>query len=164
MNRRNQYTAAFKKRAILLAEERGNSSAARHLGLTESTVRGLEKCRDRIFEAAPTRKAFRGPKTGRFPKIEEDLAESTVPHCSLMLAKRASVSNVARWINSAWEALSSAVVSWAFLKCCLSEQSERHGRRRSFCRQRQGLEQRERVIGHFPTAAKVNKALRVTAF
>ncbi|KAH6935602.1 hypothetical protein HPB50_007013 [Hyalomma asiaticum] len=46
----------------------------------------LEKCRDRIFEAAPTRKAFRGPKTGRFPKIEEDLAESTVPHRSLMLA------------------------------------------------------------------------------
>ncbi|KAH6929509.1 hypothetical protein HPB50_000962 [Hyalomma asiaticum] len=48
----------------------------------------LEKCRDRIFEAAPTRKAFRGPKTGRFPKIEEDLAESTVPHRSLMLASR----------------------------------------------------------------------------
>ncbi|KAH6936355.1 hypothetical protein HPB50_016348 [Hyalomma asiaticum] len=46
----------------------------------------LEKCRDRIFEAAPTRKAFRGPKTGHFPKIEEDLAESTVPHRSLMLA------------------------------------------------------------------------------
>ncbi|KAH7968390.1 hypothetical protein HPB52_008249 [Rhipicephalus sanguineus] len=61
--------------AILLAEERGNSSAARHLGVTESTVRGWRKCHDRIFQAAPTRKAFRGPKTGRFPKIEEDLAE-----------------------------------------------------------------------------------------
>lgn len=70
-----QYNAAFKKRAILLAKERGNSSAARHLGLTESTVRGWRKCRDHIFQAAPTRKAFRGPKTGRFPKIEEDLAE-----------------------------------------------------------------------------------------
>lgn len=34
--------------------------------------------------------------------------------------KRASVSDVARWINNAWEALPSAVVSWAFLKCCLS--------------------------------------------
>ncbi|KAL1424619.1 hypothetical protein MTO96_020023 [Rhipicephalus appendiculatus] len=63
------------KFAILLAKERGNSSAVRHLGVTESTVRGWRKCRDRIFQAAPTRKAFCGPKTGRFPKIEEDLAE-----------------------------------------------------------------------------------------
>ncbi|KAH6947163.1 hypothetical protein HPB50_017238 [Hyalomma asiaticum] len=75
MNRRNQYTAAFKKRVILLAEERGNSSAARHLGLTESTVRSWRECRDCIFQAAPTRKAFRGTKNGHFAKIEEDLAE-----------------------------------------------------------------------------------------
>lgn len=34
--------------------------------------------------------------------------------------KRASVSDVARWINNAWEALPSAIVSRAFLKCCLS--------------------------------------------
>lgn len=75
MYKRNQYTAAFKKQAILLAENRGNSSAARHLGVTESTIRGWMKFRERIFQAAPTRKAFRGPKTGRFPEIEVDLAE-----------------------------------------------------------------------------------------
>lgn len=58
-----------------MSEERGNSSAARHLGLSESTIRGWRKYRDRIFQAAPTRKAFRGPKNGRYPTIEKDLAE-----------------------------------------------------------------------------------------
>ncbi|KAH8009980.1 hypothetical protein HPB51_023405 [Rhipicephalus microplus] len=60
-------------RAILLAMDKGNSSAARHLGVTESIIRGRRKFQDRIFQAAPTRKAFRGPKTGRFPEIEVDL-------------------------------------------------------------------------------------------
>ncbi|KAH7969993.1 hypothetical protein HPB52_023656 [Rhipicephalus sanguineus] len=91
MNKRNQYTAAFKKQAILLAEERGNSSAAEHLGVTESTVRGWRKCRDCIFQAAPTRKAFRGPKTGRFPKIEEDLAEFVRQRCGHFLPVNAEL-------------------------------------------------------------------------
>ncbi|KAH9360603.1 hypothetical protein HPB48_007576 [Haemaphysalis longicornis] len=34
--------------------------------------------------------------------------------------KRASVGEVARWINNAWETLPSAAVSRAFLKSCLS--------------------------------------------
>ncbi|KAH7969021.1 hypothetical protein HPB52_013688 [Rhipicephalus sanguineus] len=91
MNKRNQYTAPFKKPAILLAEERGNSSALRHLGVIESTVRGLRKCRDRILRAAPTRKVFRWPKTGRFPKIEEDLAEFVRQHRSHFLPVNAEL-------------------------------------------------------------------------
>ncbi|KAH7977374.1 hypothetical protein HPB49_001100 [Dermacentor silvarum] len=41
----------------------------------ESTILGWRKYRDRIFQAAPTRKAFSGPKNFRYPTIEKDLAE-----------------------------------------------------------------------------------------
>lgn len=52
MNRHVHYTAAFKKWMILLAKERGNSSAARCLGLCESTVRGWRKWRDYLLSRA----------------------------------------------------------------------------------------------------------------
>lgn len=75
MEKRTQYDASFKKKAILLSEDVGNSCAARRLGVNESTIRGWRKNRDRIFRAAPTRKAFRGPKSGRYPDLEKGLAE-----------------------------------------------------------------------------------------
>lgn len=74
MEKRTQYDASFKK-AILLFEYVGNSCAARRLGVNKSTIRGWRKNRDGIFHAAPTRKAFRGPKSGRYPDLEKGLAE-----------------------------------------------------------------------------------------
>lgn len=68
MNRQNQYSAEFKKRASLLSEEQEYSSAARHLGPSESIdhsrLEEVPLSHYRIFPAAPTRKAFRGPKNG----------------------------------------------------------------------------------------------------
>lgn len=84
MEKRTQYTASFKKRAIILSEDIGNSSAARRLGINESTIRGWQKNRDRIFQAAPTRKAFRGPKHGRRPELEK-LADFIEERCGQFL-------------------------------------------------------------------------------
>lgn len=73
MTRRTQYAVSLKKQVILLSEGRGN--AARHLGLSESTIRGWRKYRDCIFQVAPTREAFCGLKNGHYSTIDKDLAE-----------------------------------------------------------------------------------------
>ncbi|KAH7932897.1 hypothetical protein HPB49_004669 [Dermacentor silvarum] len=73
MTRRTQYAVSLKKQAILLSEERGN--AARHLRLSKSRIRGWRKYRDCIFQVAPTREAFCGPKNGHYSTIDKDLAE-----------------------------------------------------------------------------------------
>ncbi|KAH7946507.1 hypothetical protein HPB52_000259 [Rhipicephalus sanguineus] len=85
--------------------------------MTESTVRGWRKCRDRIFQAAPTRKAFRGPKTGRFPKIKEDLAEFVRQRRGNFLPVNAELVQI-KARELAREA--GVPLSRAFLKCCLS--------------------------------------------
>lgn len=72
---RTQYTASFKRSAILLAEKVGNSVATRSLDINESTIRGWRKLRQEWFNCNSHRKGFRGPKKGRFPDLERRLAD-----------------------------------------------------------------------------------------
>ncbi|KAH7967558.1 hypothetical protein HPB52_000121 [Rhipicephalus sanguineus] len=55
--RRVQYDARFKRSAILMAEEIGNSAAARRLDVAESTIRGWRLQREALFKREPGRKA-----------------------------------------------------------------------------------------------------------
>uniref|UniRef100_A0A1E1X1Z9 HTH CENPB-type domain-containing protein n=1 Tax=Amblyomma aureolatum TaxID=187763 RepID=A0A1E1X1Z9_9ACAR len=82
---RAQYTAGFKRNAILLAEKVGNSAAARSLDINESTIRGWRKHRQELFNCNSQRKGFRGPKKGRFPDLEHRLADFVCEQRSRLL-------------------------------------------------------------------------------
>lgn len=73
--RRFHYDAFFKRKVIILAETEGNRAASRALGVPESCVRDWRKQRDRIFNCKATRKGFSGPQRGRFPVLEDSLAD-----------------------------------------------------------------------------------------
>lgn len=67
------YTAKFKLRVVEVAEEEGNRAAARQFQVNESHVRYWRKQKDRLLDTKPARKAFRGPKQGKFPEVEKEL-------------------------------------------------------------------------------------------
>ncbi len=69
--RRCQYEAKFKRSVILFAEEHGNREAARKFTICEKNVRRWRSVCDRLFATKGTKKAFRGPKTGLHPEVEE---------------------------------------------------------------------------------------------
>lgn len=69
----DSYTAKFKLRVIELAEQQGNRAAARHFNVNESHVRYWRKQKARLLTAKPASKAFRGPKQGKFPALEQEL-------------------------------------------------------------------------------------------
>ncbi|KAG0428227.1 hypothetical protein HPB47_024747 [Ixodes persulcatus] len=71
---RTEFAASFKKKPILVSEDVDDSSAAQRLGVDKSTIWGWRKSRARIFQAAPTRRAFYGLKRGRYPDLEKELA------------------------------------------------------------------------------------------
>lgn len=72
---RRQYSASFKRKVILYAEEKNNVAAERSFGVSEKCVRGWRQQRDKIFACSGTRRSFRGPKQGQFPLVEEAVKE-----------------------------------------------------------------------------------------
>lgn len=69
----NNYTAKFKLSVIEFAEEKGNCAAAKHFNVNESHVRYWKKRKSSLQNTKPGRRAFRGPKQGKFPAVEEEL-------------------------------------------------------------------------------------------
>lgn len=75
MGRYASYTAAFKLKAIEYALEHGNRAASRHFGFNEFCVRYWRRQQDELETTGKTRRAFRGPKTGKFLAFESSLLE-----------------------------------------------------------------------------------------
>ncbi|XP_046390112.1 uncharacterized protein LOC124158816 isoform X2 [Ischnura elegans] len=73
MGKYSAYTAAFKLKVISYAEEHGIRAAGRQFCIAEFNVRYWSRQKDALGRARMTSKAFRGPKTGRYPQIERDL-------------------------------------------------------------------------------------------
>jgi hypothetical protein len=74
-NRRLHYTAKFKRKVIAYADEHGNREAGRMYGVSECNVLKWKKIRAALFLCAATRQAFTGPKSARYPVIDEAVAE-----------------------------------------------------------------------------------------
>lgn len=74
-NRRVYHDANFKLIVIRHAESTNNSVAAQHYGVSEANVRRWRKMKDRLKNANSTRKAFSGPKHGRFIELERTVVE-----------------------------------------------------------------------------------------
>lgn len=60
--------AGFKLKVVDYALEHGNRAAGRHFGVAEVRVRYWRKQHDKLRATNRERRAFRGPKTGKFPK------------------------------------------------------------------------------------------------
>lgn len=71
---RRSYDANFKVLVVNEAVRTNNCAAARKYSITENNVRRWRKDYDRLRSANSTRKAFRGPKKGRFSEIDEQVA------------------------------------------------------------------------------------------
>lgn len=65
------FTAAFKLRAVDYALQHGNRAAGRHFDVDEVHIRHWKNQREKLTATNKTRRAFRGPKTGKFPEVEE---------------------------------------------------------------------------------------------
>ncbi|XP_042150472.1 uncharacterized protein LOC121838345 [Ixodes scapularis] len=77
--RRAQYDARFKKSAIMMAEQIGNSAAAQRVDVTESTIRGWRLQREVLFKCEPGRKGFRGPRCSTFQAAGEWAMARDIP-------------------------------------------------------------------------------------
>lgn len=66
--------AGFKLKAVGYAMEDGNRAAGRHFGI-EVRVHYWWKQEDKLCAMNWERRAFRGPKTGKFPGVEEEVLE-----------------------------------------------------------------------------------------
>lgn len=73
--KRTQYSAKFKLEVIKIAEEENNCAASRRFSVSEVCIRRWRQQRNLLSEANKQRKAFRGPKKGRFPEIEDALCD-----------------------------------------------------------------------------------------
>lgn len=72
---RRQYSAAFKRKVILAAEDIGNSAAGRQFDVNEGSIRGWRRQKEALFACAGTRRSFRGPKNGMVPEVEASLSD-----------------------------------------------------------------------------------------
>ncbi|XP_061617681.1 uncharacterized protein LOC133471778 isoform X2 [Phyllopteryx taeniolatus] len=72
--RRTAYIAAFKLKAIDLAIEKGNRSAAHELGVNESMIRRWRKQRGELSRCKKTTKAFRGKPAYEMMENDPDWA------------------------------------------------------------------------------------------
>lgn len=71
---REQYTASFKLRVISFAEAHGNRCAGRKYSVSERNIRRWRIMKNRLKSCSANRQSFRGPKTGKLPFIETELA------------------------------------------------------------------------------------------
>lgn len=67
---RRSYDANFKVIVPHYATQTNNCQAARRYGVNESNVRNWKADLNRLKNANSSRKAFRGPKTGHFHKVD----------------------------------------------------------------------------------------------
>lgn len=75
MGRNVSYTAGFKLKAVEYALKHGNRAAGRHFRIEEVRVRYWRKQEDKLRTTNRDRRAFRGPKTGKFPDVEEEVLQ-----------------------------------------------------------------------------------------
>ncbi|KAM7298529.1 pogo transposable element with KRAB domain [Ixodes scapularis] len=71
---RPHYTAAFKRKVILVAKETSNLQAQRDFGVDEKIVSRWRKQREQLFNYAATRKSFSGPQRGRHQRVGTEVA------------------------------------------------------------------------------------------
>jgi hypothetical protein len=72
----SSYTAGFKLKVIEYAEKHGNRAAGREITVSEFNVRCWRKQKDDLLQTTnKSRKAFRGPKSGKFPELEDEILE-----------------------------------------------------------------------------------------
>jgi transposase-like protein len=75
MEKRSSYSAGFKLKVIDHAKEYGNWAAGHEFSVTEFNVRYWRKQKLALQNTNKSRKAFRGPKSGHFPELEDELLE-----------------------------------------------------------------------------------------
>uniref|UniRef100_A0A4X2L5G1 HTH CENPB-type domain-containing protein n=1 Tax=Vombatus ursinus TaxID=29139 RepID=A0A4X2L5G1_VOMUR len=73
MGKYRNYSAGFKLKVIVFAEQHGNRAAERQFSVSEKLVRDWRKQKDKLENTNLSRRAFRGPKTGKFPQIDEEV-------------------------------------------------------------------------------------------
>jgi hypothetical protein len=62
----NSYTASYRLKVIIFAEQFGNRAAQREFGILEANVRYWRKQKRLLQNAKSDSRAFRGPKDGKF--------------------------------------------------------------------------------------------------
>lgn len=73
MGKYRNYSAGFKLKVIAFAKQHGNRAAEREFSASEKLVRCWRKQKDMLKSTKLSRRAFRGPKAGTFPHIEEEV-------------------------------------------------------------------------------------------
>lgn len=73
MGRYASYTAGFKLKVIEHALEHGNRAAGRHFSVDPVRVRYWRKQEQELRATRKDRRAFRGPKQGNFPLVENEV-------------------------------------------------------------------------------------------
>ncbi|GFX08846.1 pogo transposable element with KRAB domain [Trichonephila clavipes] len=74
-SRRVHYDACIKRKAILYAKENGNRAAARKFDTDEANIRRWRKQSEKIFACKSATKSFTGPKKGRYPEVDDTVAQ-----------------------------------------------------------------------------------------
>lgn len=72
---RRSYDAGFKLMVVEYAETTNNCQAAKQFGVLEKNVRDWRKVKPQLQNAHAMRRAFRGPKNGRFALVDQRVAE-----------------------------------------------------------------------------------------
>ncbi|KAM4860750.1 pogo transposable element with KRAB domain [Thomomys bottae] len=72
---RRSYNARFKLMVVEYAESTNNCQAAKQFGVFEKNVRDWRKVKPQLQNAHAMRRAFRGPKNGRFALVDQRVAE-----------------------------------------------------------------------------------------
>lgn len=72
---RRSYDAGFKLMVVEYAESTNNCQAAKQFGVLEKNVRDWRKVKPQLQNAHAMRRAFRGPKNGRFALVDQRVAE-----------------------------------------------------------------------------------------
>lgn len=78
MSKYSSNTASYKLAVIAYAETHGNRAAGRKYSVSECNVRYWRKQKIALQETNKSRKAFRGPKSGKFPQVEEYLLKYVI--------------------------------------------------------------------------------------
>ncbi|KAH8010131.1 hypothetical protein HPB51_025255 [Rhipicephalus microplus] len=100
------YTAAFKLKALDYALKHGNHAVSRHFGVDEILIRYWKKQHDKLMATNSTRRASRGPKSGKFPEMEKAVLEYVKDICKHGCAVslemiRTQARTVSRWLGTA---------------------------------------------------------------
>jgi len=69
----NSYTASYKLIVISFAEQFGNRAAEREFGIQESSVLYWRKHKEALRNTVCYIRAFRGPKAGKYPALEDEI-------------------------------------------------------------------------------------------